>query len=81
MFHYYPIKGKKSLEKTQVNDKIKNKFCEIHEYNLIRIPYTLNKIIDKILVLILTEDIETVKKFIIESQGSTTIPSGGEIPH
>lgn len=50
--HYAPINhfgGNKSFEETQMNDKIKNKYCEENNIKLIRIPFYEKRRINSIL--------------------------------
>ena len=47
--HSRPAFGEKSFRKTQKHDKMKNDYCISHNIELLRIPYTQYKDIDKIL--------------------------------
>lgn len=38
-YHYYPYYGEETLKATQQRDKIKTKYCQDHNINLLRIPY------------------------------------------
>lgn len=47
--HHYENRGFGNLEKTQMHDKIKNKYCEDNNINLLRIPYWEGSKINEIL--------------------------------
>lgn len=55
-FHYKPILGKAHLAYQKYNDEIKNKYCQINNINLLRIPYwkfdDVTKILEKQLCVI-----------------------------
>lgn len=38
-FHYFPLLGKKKLEKQKYHDQLKNDYCEKNNIKLLRIPY------------------------------------------
>lgn len=48
-FHYRPIRGQEALERQQIHDNLKNKYCSEHGISLLRIPYWESENIEKIL--------------------------------
>ena len=80
-YHYYPIRGVESFEKTKMHDEIKNRFCSENNINIIRIPFYLrDKIYDVIKYLNDTNSVNDTCMYINSLKTQRLSDFGGEIP-